>query len=179
VVPLRLPPLRERSDDLPDLVKHFFSQIAEEGLPVKSLDAASMERLKSYRWPGNVREVENLVRRLAALYSQEVITLNIIESELSDIFPTSEMGQGSSASRSLGEAVEQHLQDYFKAHGDSLPTPGLHDRVLREVERPLIMLSLSETKGNQVRAAEMLGINRNTLRKKIRELDIEVVRGIK
>jgi len=179
VVPLRLPPLRERSDDLPDLVKHFFAQISEEGLPVKSLDAASMERLKAYRWPGNVREVENLVRRLAALYSQEVITLNIIESELSDIFPTSEIGQGSSVSKSLGEAVEQHLQNYFKAHGDSLPTSGLYDRVLREVEKPLIILSLSETKGNQVRAAEMLGINRNTLRKKIRELDIEVVRGIK
>ena len=79
----------------------------------------------------------------------------------------------------MGEAVERHLQDYFEAHGNALPASGLHDRILREVERPLITLSLSETKGNQIKAAEMLGINRNTLRKKIRELDIEVVRGIK
>lgn len=179
VVPLRLPPLRERTSDLPDLVNHFFSQVAEEGLPVKSLDSAAMERMKSYRWPGNVREVENLVRRLAALYSQEVITLDIIEAELSDISVSGETGTDISTSESLSEAVERHLRDYFKAHGDDLPTSGLHDRVLREVERPLITLSLSETKGNQIKAAEMLGINRNTLRKKIRELDIEVVRGIK
>ncbi len=179
VVPLRLPPLRERSDDLPDLVNHFFSRITEEGLPAKSLDAAAMERLISYRWPGNVREVENLVRRLAALYSQEIITLDIIEAELADISVTSETGTDIVANESLGEAAERHLKNYFKAHGNDLPASGLHERILREVERPLITLSLSETRGNQIKAAEMLGINRNTLRKKIRELDIEVVRGIK
>jgi len=179
VVPLRLPPLRERSEDLPDLVNHFFSKIAEEGLPSKSLDVMAMERLKSYRWPGNVREVENLVRRLAALYSQELITFDIIEAELSDTSIPSDMGTDIAESESLGETVERHLRDYFRAHGEALPASGLHDRILREVERPLITLSLSATKGNQIKAAEILGINRNTLRKKIRELDIEVVRGIK
>jgi len=178
-VPLRLPPLRERSEDLPDLVNHFFSLINEEGLPPKSLDVMAMERLKSYRWPGNVREVKNLVQRLAALYSQEVITLDVIEAELSNTSVLSDKGMGIVERESMGEAVERHLQDYFKAHGEVLPASGLHDRVLREVERPLITLSLLETKGNQIKAAEMLGINRNTLRKKIRELGIEVVRGVK
>ena len=123
--------------------------------------------------------MENLVRRRAALYSQEIITLDIIEAELADISVTSETGTDIVANESLGEAAERHLKNYFKAHGNDLPASGLHERILREVERPLITLSLSETRGNQIKAAEMLGINRNTLRKKIRELDIEVVRGIK
>ena len=74
MVPLRLPPLRERVEDMPDLVRHFFALAEKEGLPRKQLDADAMDRLKRYRWPGNVRELENLVRRLAALYPQETIT---------------------------------------------------------------------------------------------------------
>ena len=79
----------------------------------------------------------------------------------------------------MGEAVERHLREYFAAHGDELPAAGLYGRVLREVERPLVTLALAATRGNQLRAASLLGVNRNTLRKKIRELDIEVVRGLK
>jgi two-component system nitrogen regulation response regulator GlnG len=75
--------------------------------------------------------------------------------------------------------VEHHLRSYFAAHEDGLPAPGLYDRILREVERPLIELSLSATRGNQIRAAKLLGLNRNTLRKKIRDLDIQVIRGLK
>src|SRR5215213_6143764 len=82
VVPLRLPPLRERGEDVPDLVRHFFNLIEKEGLPKKQLDAEAVERLKRYPWPGNVRELENLVRRLAALYPQDTITGPIIEAEL-------------------------------------------------------------------------------------------------
>src|SRR5205807_3915764 len=82
VAPIRLPPLRERSADIPALVRHFASLAVREGLPLKRLDDAAMERLRTYRWPGNVRELENLVRRLAALYSQEVIGVGIIEAEL-------------------------------------------------------------------------------------------------
>ena len=83
------------------------------------------------------------------------------------------------AGRSLGAAVEMHMEQYFQRHGDILPPPGLYDRVLREIELPLIALTLSATRGNQLKAAELLGINRNTLRKKIRELDIPVTRGKK
>ena len=82
VVPLRLPPLRERAEDVPDLIRHFFALAEREGLPAKQIDAAALERLKRYRWPGNVRELENLARRLAALYPQETITGAVIDAEL-------------------------------------------------------------------------------------------------
>jgi two-component system nitrogen regulation response regulator GlnG len=173
VVPIRIPPLRERTSDIPELVRHFLAKAAAEGLPSKILDQTAMERLKAYRWPGNIRELENLVRRLAALYSEEVIGVEIIEAELADTTPPQVERKGDG----LGHSVERHLRSYFDAHGDSLPAPGLFDRVLREVERPLISLTLEATRGNQIRAAEVLGVNRNTLRKKIRDLNIPVVRG--
>jgi two-component system, NtrC family, nitrogen regulation response regulator GlnG len=180
VVPLRLPPLRERVEDLPALARHFLNQVAAEGLPAKTVDAAAMARLKAYRWPGNVRELENLVRRLAALYAQEVIGLDVIEGELAEAtkLPVETETEGA-PNEGLGGAVERHLKDYFAAHKDALPAAGLYDRVLREVERPLISLTLGATRGNQIKAAHLLGLNRNTLRKKIRELDIQVMRGVK
>ena len=176
VVPIRLPPLRERAEDIPELVRHFLAQTSGQGLPLKMIDSTAMERLKRHRWPGNVRELENLVRRLAALYSQEVIGIEVVESELSGGAPpvdTSDPVEG----EGLSATVERHLRDYFSAHEDGLPAAGVYDRVLREVERPLLSLALEVSRGNQIKAAALLGLNRNTLRKKIRELDIEVVRG--
>ena len=82
-------------------------------------------------------------------------------------------------SENLGSAVERHLRDYFSAHKDGLPPPGLYERIIREVERPLLTVCLGATRGNQIKASELLGLNRNTLRKKLRELDIQVVRGVK
>ncbi len=178
VVPIRLPPLRERVEDIPALARYFFAQASAEGLPVKSLDIEAMDRLKSYRWPGNVRELENLVRRLAALYSQEVLGVDAIEAELSESSPATPAAEIDS-DESLSSAAERHLRDYFAAHKGGLPPSGLYDRVLREIERPLIQLSLSATRGNQLKAAQLLGLNRNTLRKKVRELDIDVARGLK
>jgi two-component system nitrogen regulation response regulator GlnG len=145
---------------------------------VKTVDQAAMERLKGYRWPGNVRELENLVRRLSALYSQEVIGVDAIEAELADA-PAATAAVPSNGDDNLGSAAERHLRDYFAAHKGGLPPAGLYDRVLREIERPLIQLSLSATRGNQLKAAQLLGLNRNTLRKKVRELDIDVARGLK
>lgn len=178
VVPIRLPPMRERVEDIPDLVRHFLSQAENEGLPRKSLDATAMKRIMQHRWPGNVRELENLIRRLAALYSEDVIGVEVVEAELADSTPSAEAADAPTDS-SLGAAVERHLQEYFDAHEDGLPATGLYDRVLREIERPLIALSLSATRGNQLKASALLGLNRNTLRKKIRELDIQVMRGVK
>ncbi len=178
VAPIRLPPLRERSADIPALVRHFAAQAVREGLPPKRLDDEAMERLRIYKWPGNVRELENLIRRLAALYSQEVIGVTVIEAELGeqpDLAETSEAVPG----EGLSGAVEHHIRGYFAAHKGGLPAAGLYDRILREVERPLIVLTLGATRGNQIKAAHLLGLNRNTLRKKIRELDIPVVRGLK
>ena len=176
VVPIRLPPLRERTEDIPELVRHFLARSAEQGLPWKIVGGQAMERLKEYRWPGNVRELENLVRRLTALYSQEEIGADIIEGELAENAPRPAVENNGGG---LGQSVEQHLQTYFAAHDGGLPPPGLYDRILREVERPLISLTLQATRGNQIRAADLLGLNRNTLRKKIRELNIPVVRGSK
>src|SRR5436190_1511411 len=178
VAPIRLPPLRERGADIPALVRHFATLAVREGLPLKRLDDAAMERLRTYRWPGNVRELENLVRRLAALYSQEVIGVGIIEAELGEAQATCDPAEGPGG-EGLAAAVERHIKGYFAAHKGGLPAAGLYDRVLREVERPLIVLTLGATRGNQIRAAHLLGLNRNTLRKKIRELDIPVVRGLK
>ena len=176
VVPMRLPPLRERSEDIAALVRHFWGLTQAAGLPAKTLSDAALERLKRYRWPGNVRELENLIRRLAALYSHEVIGVEMIEAELAGTVPAEAEDQ---SSESLGGAVERHLRDYFAAHDGGLPATGLYDRVIREIEVPLLTLSLAATRGNQIKAAGLLGLNRNTLRKKIRELDIEVVRGVK
>jgi two-component system nitrogen regulation response regulator GlnG len=177
VVPIRLPPLRERSDDIPSLIRYFFAQAEAECLDGKSLTGEATAFLKGYSWPGNVRELENLIRRLAALYTQEVISLEVVRAELGETGETDSAAVP--ANESLSAAVERHLREYFAAHHDGLPASGLYDRVVREIERPLIELSLSATNGNQVQAAKMLGLNRNTLRKKIRELDIRVLRGLK
>jgi len=178
VVPLRLPPLRERTEDIPMLARHFLSLAAEEGLAFKSLDAAAMERLKTHAWPGNVRELENLVRRLAVLYAEDVITAEAIDAELTEPRSGAEERSAGKA-ENLSDSVDRHLARYFSAHKDGLPAAGLYDRILCEVERPLIIRTLAATNGNQIKAARVLGLNRNTLRKKIRVLDIQVVRGAK
>jgi two-component system nitrogen regulation response regulator GlnG len=177
VVPIRLPPLRERAEDIPALARHFLAANRQKGLPAKTLTEGAIERLKAYRWPGNVRELENLMRRLAALYPQETIGEEVIAAELAEtasaepVAPTGEP-------ETLAQAVERHLRAYFAGHKDGLPSPGVHERIIQEVERPLIQLTLAATRGNQIRAARVLGLNRNTLRKKIRELEIPVIRGL-
>jgi two-component system nitrogen regulation response regulator GlnG len=175
VVPLRLPPLRERAEDIPDLIRHFFALAEREGLPNKQIESAAIERLKRYRWPGNVRELENLARRLAALYPQETITTAVIDNELAPPAPTP-LGEESHTEENLSAAVERHLNRYFGGFGDGLPPPGLYHRILREIEYPLLSAALAATRGNQIRAADLLGVNRNTLRKKIRDLEIQVIR---
>src|SRR5229473_2835884 len=175
VVPLRLPPLRERIEDVPDLIRHFFAQAEREGLPLKQLDQGALDRLKRYRWPGNVRELENLARRLAALYPQETITTAVMDSELTQ--PSLTLAEEEPAGEEkLSLAVERYLNKYFGGFESTLPPPGLYHRILREVEYPLLSAALAATRGNQIRAADLLGVNRNTLRKKIRELEIQVIR---
>ena len=173
VVPIRMPPLRERLEDIAALVRHFLQRAEASGLAPKVLDGGAIEQLRSYPWPGNVRELENLIRRLAALHSEEVITASIVRADLMMAATAPEDRGGED---SLGAAVERHLARYFAAHGNDLPPPGLHGRMLAELERPLISVCLAATHGNQIRAAKLLGVNRNTLRKKIRELGVEVTR---
>lgn len=177
VVPIRLPPLRERLEDVGDLVRHFLRQAAREGLGQKSIESAAIERLKAHPWPGNVRELENVVRRLVALYTQDTLTAQIVEQELAGSAVTPPIG-GQAESGDLGEAVERYLSRYFSSFGNDLPPPGLYDRVIRDVEKPLLSAALAATRGNQIRAAELLGLNRNTLRARIRDLNIRVFRTV-
>ena len=178
VVPLRLPPLRERVEDIPDLVRHFLRKAEDEGLPHKTLDNEALDLLRRHRWPGNVRELENLIRRLAVLQSGDVISAAAVSAELKEPARTFAADEGEGP-QSLAASVEQYLTQYFLAQGDKLPPAGVYDRVVQEVERPLISICLAATRGNQIRAAQLLGLNRNTLRKKIRDLGLEVIRGLR
>ncbi len=179
VVPLRLPPLRDRAEDIPDLVRHFSKEASKEGLSAKTFENAAFEQLKRYPWPGNVRELENFIRRITALYPQDIITSEIVEAEIKNEIQgdVSSSVDGLPGPMTIGQSVEENMRRYFTEFGDDLPPPGLYHRVLEEVEYPLVLAALSATHGNQIRAAELLGLNRNTLRKKIRELGVSVYRS--
>ena len=169
VVPLRLPPLRERTEDIAPLVNHFQKQAATGGLPAKRFTPEAIRALAEWNWPGNVRELENLVRRLLVLVGEDSISAEMVEAELASVRPAE--AQPIEVD-SLAESVNQHVRRYFSTLDGAAPPAGLHGRILREVEYPLIVATLEVTRGNQVKAAEILGINRNTLRKRIRELGI-------
>ena len=178
VVPLRLPPLRERSEDIPDLVRHFLAEAAKEGLPRKELSTEAVERLRDYRWPGNVRELENLLRRLVAIEIEDTISGASVARELTSVPVNAPGAPAMDSASSLAEFAENYLARYFAGFGQSLPPAGLYDRILAEIEPPLLRASLAATSGNQLRAADLLGINRNTLRSKLRDRNIKVIRGI-
>ncbi|MBC9246941.1 sigma-54-dependent Fis family transcriptional regulator [Paracoccus sp. 11-3] len=190
-----VPPLRARVDDILPLATHLLARAVVQGLPERTLgdDAASM--LRAHAFPGNVRELENMMRRLALTASATVISAAEMREALNQQGGTRPipapaamrspvmLDSGSMAVKPiaagagrLSDSVEAHLQRYFDLHGDSLPPPGLYDRILHEIERPLLQVALDATGGNQLRCADLLGINRNTLRKKLTELNIEVTR---
>jgi len=173
VVPIRMPPLRDRLEDLPLLTRHLLARASEDGMEPKRISEEALSRLTEHTWPGNVRELENLLRRMVVLTAGDVISADTVEEELgsADQSPVRPDTEGST----LGASVERHLHRYFAAHGDALPPAGLYRRFVQEVERPLILRTLRATGGNQIRAAELLGINRNTLRKKIRDLDLRAL----
>lgn len=176
VVPIRIPPLRERLEDVGDLVRHFLRGASREGLGQKAIEPGAIERLKAHPWHGNIRELENFIRRITALHSQDILTTEIVDQELTEELPNSLGDQGNAEAQDLSERVEQYLSGYFASFGKELPPPGLYDRVIRQVELPLLTAALAATRGNQIRAAELLGLNRNTLRSRIRALDIRVFR---
>lgn len=177
-VTVRVPPLRERVDDIPALARHLLGRAAGQGLPARSLADAAAAALRKHPFPGNLRELENLMRRLALTAAAPQIT----KAEVLDALgpgPVALPADGppeKTDAAALARSVEAHLRRYFALHGDQLPPAGLFDRVMAEVERPLLELSLEATGGNQLRAAELLGINRNTLRAKLSARKIGVTR---
>ena len=173
VIPLHLPLLKERTEDIPELCNHFLKlSSVKEGIAQKTIVPKGFELLKQLQWRGNVRELKNFIQRLVVLSSDEIISEEIIKKQLKS-FSDNEPAEDLSV-EGLSMSVEKHLIRYFELHGTSQPPPGLYNRILREIEYPLIALSLSSSKGNQLKASKLLGINRNTLRKKINELDINV-----
>ena len=169
-MPLKLPPLRQRTEDSAPLVTHFLTTSRAGGLPTKSFTPEAIKKLKGWHWPGNVRELENLVLRLAVLHDDTIISADAVQAELSADVPKNTV-----QADSLSLSVETHIKRYFDALGGDMPPPGLYGRVLREFEEPLIVATLAITRGNQLRAADILGLNRNTA-KKIRELEIKAGR---
>ncbi|MHA6324198.1 response regulator [Roseivivax sp. CAU 1753] len=172
---IQVPALRERVDDIALLSDHFLSRIDREGGAPRWLSPDAVEVFRAYSWPGNVRQLENAVRRLSLTARTDEITRSEVEAVLGNQPETGPMQRGADTEK-LGSSVARHLRRYFDLHGNMLPPPGLYTRILREIESPLIEIALEATGGNQAKCADLLGINRNTLRKKITDLDIRVTR---
>ena len=172
---LVVPSLRERVDDIPLLVDYFLARLEREGASMRIFSDDARELFRAYSWPGNVRQLENAVKRLALTARGEEISLAEAETVLGtqpEAVPLLSGGE----SEKLSGSVARHLKRYFDLHGNMLPPPGLYGRILKEIELPLIEIALDATGGNQAKCADLLGINRNTLRKKITDLDIHVTR---
>jgi len=174
-VTLHVPALRERVDDIPLLAEHFLARGERDSSALRRLSGDARELVRAYSWPGNVRQLENTLRRLMVTSSEAEITKAEVETVLGSQ-PTMEPLKGGGEGEKLSASVARHLKRYFDLHGGQLPPAGVYQRILREVETPLIEIALDATAGNQAKCADLLGINRNTLRKKITDLDIRVTR---
>jgi len=162
VVPLRIPPLRERVEDVPDLIRHFFTQAEREGLPPKQLDQAALERVKRYRWPGNVRELENPRPPAGrALSAGDHLGLRWSRRS-SPSLPRCRQPTSRRPRRGYRPRSSAIWPPILPTSGKVCRPPGSTHRILREIEHPLLTVTLAATRGNQIRAADLLGVNRNT-----------------
>ncbi|MBN8814775.1 MAG: nitrogen regulation protein NR(I) [Sphingomonas sp.] len=169
VVPIALPALRERRQDIALLARHFLDRAAEHGLPRKRLDEAAIRTIEAHDWPGNVRQLENIMRRLAVLSRDEVIgapELAVILGTPADVIAPGDI--------SLDSAVRARIDRLARDDPRGMDDGTLYERIIAEVERPLIEAMLARHGGNQLRAARAMGINRNTLRKRLDTLGIEI-----
>jgi two-component system nitrogen regulation response regulator GlnG len=173
---LNVPALRERVDDIDLLATHFLAKSKGSGAVTRKLRADAAKLIHNYSWPGNVRQLENAMRRLGLSARSDEIARSEVEAVLGNQPDLDPILTGGTSTEKLSSSVERHLRRYFDLHGGSLPPAGIYTRILREFEQPLIEISLEATGGNQAKCAELLGINRNTLRKKITDLDIRVTR---
>ncbi|MEG3638177.1 nitrogen regulation protein NR(I) [Magnetococcus sp. PR-3] len=184
VIPLHVPTLRSRKEDIPVLSQYFLAKTSKElGVPTKRMTPAAMEKMVAYEWPGNVRELENLIRRLMVLIPEDEIRPEKIElfertmpkvprGETSHREDLDDGAMEAGSSNSYEEILLQDLDTFF-ATMEGQETTGLYNVVLRKMEAVLIPRVLRQTRGNRVKAAQLLGINRNTLRKKMRDLGLD------
>jgi two-component system nitrogen regulation response regulator GlnG len=175
-VTIAVPALRERVEDIPLLAEHFLTRGEREMGRIRRLSADARAAIRTYPWPGNVRQLENTLKRLLVTSSEPEIPVGELEAALGTMQTVEPARAGAVESERLSASVARHLKRYFDLHNGQLPPPGLYDRILHEVELPLIEIALDATAGNQAKCADLLGINRNTLRKKITDLDIRVTR---
>ena len=173
---LSVPSLRERVQDIAILADHFLARLTRDTGTTRRLSPDAVAFLRNYAWPGNVRQLENLLKRLVITSSEPEISKSEAEAALGAGPSDASFRSGVYEGEKLATSVQRHLQRYFDLHSGQLPPAGLYDRILREIEIPLIEIALDATAGNQARCADLLGINRNTLRKKITDLDIRVTR---
>jgi len=169
VIPVNIPPLRDRKDDIPELAEHLMQEAATElsMQPPIILDE-SLELLSSHDWPGNVRELKNVMRRLAVLTPGATITISDVALSLGNHVA------GEPREEKLAEAVTRCMKHYFDQLGYGRPVD-LHSHLLEQVEPALFSLVMRRVKGNQIKASEMLGLNRNTVRKKLKQYKINPV----
>ena len=173
VVTIQVPPLRDRISDVPDLARAFLTRAMKDGLGEKALDKGGADELETWSWPGNVRELENLMRRIAALSPDPIITAETIRRELvreRAICTSKNTLETNTDLQSVARAAIARLMAETIESGKALVN--LHETVIAAVERPLFELALRETRGNQIKAAELLGLNRNTLRKRLAGLEV-------
>ncbi len=175
-VTLVVPALRERVEDIGLLADHFLARGERDIGTARSLSAEARNRLRVHPWPGNVRQLENVLKRLIVTSSEPEISPAELDTALGAGQSSEPANAGLIENERLSASVARHLKRYFDLHHGQLPPAGVYDRILREIELPLIEIALDATAGNQARCADLLGINRNTLRKKITELDIRVTR---
>ena len=169
VIPIHLPPLRERRGDIPLLIGYFIDKLNREmGLRISGVSPDALKLLEEHSWPGNVRELENTLIRAAVLASGPILFPKDFTLHNRQTPVTPELDQ-----LSLEEIIRYKLEDYFR-RTEGVDVDNLYSLVIERLERPLIELTLKKTRGNQIRAAQILGINRNTLRKKITDLRIEL-----
>ena len=164
VINIELPPLRDRENDIVSLSNHFLSKYSEN---TKQIDQSSLEFLKSYNWPGNVRELENLFKRISVLSSENVISVDTIETLIDHQIKGTEASINKDKNINFSNFFNEFLDRFFDTIENENIQLNLYDKFLNEIEKPLIIKTLKYFKGNQIKTANVLGINRNTLRTKI------------
>ena len=169
VVPIHTPALRDKIEDIPELVEHFLGTADKLGLSIKKIDKNAITLLMNHYWPGNVRELENFLLRVCALYSEDTLSEEIVEKELLQVKVENQSIDNIGLSKIIDGYFANNLNKLLKNNNKNI-----YSEVISEVEQSMIKNVLFITKGNQLKAAQILGLNRNTLRKKIGDLNINI-----